>query len=111
MFFTVDYNHMSRLWVLGLSTWLCQATTLGATQPTKIMPNQITVTDQNGNSHPVLAAKRISSFRSVVVSHWHSQYSPFVVHTFNEADGGFHFGHYCATLADAFAVFAEYTAK
>lgn len=64
----------------------------------------LTVSDRQGNSHPVIAAKRIDSFRVLVVREWHGC-QPFVVHTFNEQDGGFHHGHYCESLARAMAVF------
>jgi hypothetical protein len=40
-----------------------------------------------------------------VIREWASKHTPFVVHTFNESDGGFHHGHYCATLDRAFEVF------
>ena len=67
--------------------------------------NTITVTDNAGHSHPVIAAKRIDSFRVLVVRDWVSSYNPYVVHTFNEQDGGFHHGHYCETLERAMEVF------
>lgn len=68
-------------------------------------PASITVTDRVGNSYTVLAAHRIDSFRVLVIRAWHGA-MPFVVHTFNESDGGFHHGHYCETLARAEQVFA-----
>ena len=64
------------------------------------------VTDHAGNTHAVLAAKRIDSFRVLVIHETHGC-QPFVVHTFNEQDGGFHCGHYCETLARALEVFDE----
>ena len=67
--------------------------------------NTITVTDNAGHSHPVIAAKRIDSFRVLVVRDWVSSYNPYVVHTFNEQDGGFHHGHYCDSLERAMEVF------
>lgn len=65
----------------------------------------VTVTDREGNSHVVIAAKRKDSYRVTVLREWHSLSSPYVVHTFNESDGGFHHGHYCATLERAQEVF------
>lgn len=67
----------------------------------------ITISDRAGNSHQVLAARRLDSFRVLVIREWSSQQAPFVVHTFNEQDGGFHHGHYCETLKRAAVVFAE----
>jgi hypothetical protein len=72
---------------------------------------QITVTDRAGNSYEVLAAHRLDSFRVRVLREWHSQYAPFVVHTFNENDGGFHHGHYCESLERAEEVFAASLAE
>ncbi len=69
-------------------------------------PAQILVTDRAGNSHNVLAAHRLDSFRVLVLRDWHSKSTPFVVHTFNEHDGGFHHGHYCETRERAETVFA-----
>ncbi len=66
--------------------------------------SQITVTDRAGNAHSVLAARRIDSFRVRVLREWKDG-REFVVHMFNEADGGFHFGHYCATLERAQEIF------
>lgn len=63
------------------------------------------VTDSQGNAHAVLAAKRKDHFRVIVLREWASAQTPFVVHTFNEQDGGFHHGHYCATLERAREVF------
>lgn len=63
------------------------------------------VTDCKGNAHPVIAAKRKDSFRVIVLREWASAQTPFVVHTFNEQDGGFHHGHYCNTLARAREIF------
>ena len=65
---------------------------------------QITVTDHAGNSHPVIAARRIDHFRVRVLRPWRDG-REFVVHTFNEQDGGFHHGHYCDTLEAATEVF------
>ncbi len=68
------------------------------------MKDKITVTDSRGNSHPVLAAKRLDSFRVLCVREWKPG-REWVVHTFNEQDGGFHNGHYCDTEARAMEVF------
>lgn len=68
------------------------------------MKNQITVTDSRGSSHPVLAAKRIDSFRVLVVREWKAG-REWVVHTFNEQDGGFHHGHYVESMERAMEVF------
>ena len=72
----------------------------------KTIPS-LSVTDANGVSHVVLAAKRIDSFRVLVIRDWslRTDRAEYVVHTFNEQDGGFHNGHYCDTLARAFEVF------
>lgn len=70
-------------------------------------PSTVTVTDRNRNTHEVLAARRIDHFRVLVIRNWHSQYTPFVVHVFNEQDGGFHHGHYCETLERANEVFDQ----
>lgn len=63
------------------------------------------VTDRSGNSHRVIAAQRKDAFRVLVIRAWHSASTPFVVHTFNESDGGFHHGHYCNTLERATEIF------
>lgn len=65
----------------------------------------LTVTGADGIPHPVIAAKRKDSFCVIVLREWASAQTPFVVHTFNEQDGGFHHGHYCGTLARAREVF------
>lgn len=67
-------------------------------------PAQITVTDRAGNSHEVIAAKRLDSYRVRVIREWKGG-REFVVHTFNEGDGGFHHGHYCETLERAQGIF------
>lgn len=64
----------------------------------------VRVSDARGNSHVVIAAKRIDSFR-VLVIHTNMSKMEYVVHTFNEQDGGFHNGHYCETLVRAYEVF------
>ena len=69
-----------------------------------IASRALTVTDVRGNTHVVLAARRIDSFRWLVI-HETSGCQPFVVHSFNEQDGGFHCGHYCETYARAVEVF------
>lgn len=71
------------------------------------LPSLLTVTDHKGNSYPVLSAKRISPICVLVVREWHAKQTPYVVHTFNAADGGFHNGHYCESLARANEVFAN----
>jgi hypothetical protein len=76
-------------------------------QTTEASAPTITVTDRAGNSHAVLSAHRIDSYRVRVLREWHSSLAPYVVHTFNEMDGGFHHGHYCASLDRALEVFAE----
>lgn len=68
----------------------------------------ITVTDTRGKSHPVLSACRIDSFRILVIRETGTPLSPFVVHTFNQQDGGFHNGHYCDSLNRARQVFTGY---
>lgn len=68
-------------------------------------PSSLTVTDARGNAHTVLAAKRFSSYLVLVVHSWPSRSTPYVVHTFNEQDGGFGHGHYCDSLARALEVF------
>lgn len=70
----------------------------------------IQVTDNAGNSHPVIAATRIDSFRVRVVREWDNVNTPFVVHTFNEQDGGFHHGRYCADFMRAMECFDNLTA-
>lgn len=66
----------------------------------------VRVSDAKGNSHVVIAAKRIDSFRVLVIRDWpRSDRVEYVVHTFNEQDGGFHNGHYCDTLTRAFEIF------
>lgn len=67
-------------------------------------PASVSVSDVNGVTHTVLAAKRIDYFRVLVVRDWPG-YMPFVVHTFNEQDGGFHHGHYCESLERAMEIF------
>ena len=71
----------------------------------KTQKNSLTVTDQNGNSHPVIMAKRKDYFRVIVLREWNSKFTPYVVHTFNEQDGGFHHGHYCESITRATEVF------
>jgi len=67
----------------------------------------VTVSDAKGNFHSVIAAKRIDSFRVLVIHKaTHTSRAEFVVHTFNEQDGGFHHGHYCDTLERANEIFA-----
>lgn len=65
----------------------------------------ITVTDNKGKAHNVIAARRIDSFRVLVVRNWSSAGVTHVVHTFNEQDGGFHHGHYCDGIDRAMTVF------
>ena len=64
----------------------------------------VQVIDRQGHTHSVLAAKRIDSFRVLVVREWKVG-REWVVHTFNEQDGGFHNGHYCDSLSHAMEVF------
>ncbi len=65
----------------------------------------ISVSDSKGQAHSVISAKRIDSFRVLVLREWYAKQTPFVVHTFNEQDGGFHNGHYCESLTRALEVF------
>lgn len=91
-------------WLADFPQW--RATETGLAMAAELTARKgVTVTDRAGNSHAVLAAKRKDSFRVTVLREWHSAQTPFVVHTFNESDGGFHHGHYCATLARAQEVF------
>lgn len=68
------------------------------------MKDVITVKDLAGNSHAVLAAYEIDSFRTLVIREWKAG-KEWVVHTFNTSDGGFHHGHYCDSLTRATEVF------
>ena len=69
------------------------------------MKHSITVSDLRGKSYPVLAARRIDSFRVLVVREWQSSGVTHAVHTFNEQDGGFRHGHYVEGIDRAMAVF------